>query len=129
MILPAISVRQPWAEAIISCGKNIENCSWPCPARYFGRVLLIHAGKTIDFDGNLSFHPELSGIKSPLVFKRGGIVGAMFISGCEENNPSRWADPLCFHWLISRAWRVPFYACKGRLGFFQVDYPFGVDAA
>lgn len=43
----ALSVRQPWAWAIISGGKTIENRSWTTPYR---GPLLIHAGKAFDPD-------------------------------------------------------------------------------
>ncbi len=45
MINKAISVRQPWAEAIIRGGKNVENRSWM--TKYRG-LIAIHAGMATD---------------------------------------------------------------------------------
>lgn len=45
MILPALSIRQPWA-ALITLGlKDVENRSWRCPDKYIGRQVLLHAGQ------------------------------------------------------------------------------------
>jgi hypothetical protein len=46
--IPALSLRQPWAWAIFSAGKNIENREWV--TRYRGRIR-IHAAKTWDDEG------------------------------------------------------------------------------
>lgn len=43
----ALSVRQPWAWAILHAGKDVENRSW---ATGYRGELLIHAGKTIEDD-------------------------------------------------------------------------------
>jgi len=40
--LPVLSIRQPWAWAIVHAGKDIENRNWP--TRFRGRFL-IHAAK------------------------------------------------------------------------------------
>jgi hypothetical protein len=129
MIYPAISIRQPWAEAIISVGKNIENRTWKCPEKYLNRWVLIHAGKELDREANTEFYTELRTVLQTHP-PRGGIVGAMkILSGHEMNlhvgpDGNRWASGLCFNWELARARYVPFLPCKGKLGFFQVDYPF-----
>lgn len=33
MIVKALSVRQPWAWAIVHAGKDVENRNWPTPHR------------------------------------------------------------------------------------------------
>jgi ASCH domain-containing protein len=43
--LPAISLWQPWASLIALGVKRIETRSWPCPAKYIGERVLIHAAK------------------------------------------------------------------------------------
>lgn len=50
--LPALSVRQPWAELIISGKKSIEIRSWP--TRYRGRLWL-HTGRNSDTALELSY--------------------------------------------------------------------------
>ena len=134
MIFPAISIRQPWAEAILSCGKDVENRSWKCPQKYIGRTILLHTGKNVDrFVNTEIYYPELhkrvlggyntGKIDSP---RTGGIVGAFVIvsdgSAAHDVN-NKWADPLCYQWRLALAVRIPFFPCKGRLRFFEVDYP------
>ncbi|MQA14935.1 MAG: ASCH domain-containing protein [Pseudonocardiaceae bacterium] len=41
----ALSIRQPWAWAILHAGKDVENRSWPIRHR---ERLVIHAAKTVD---------------------------------------------------------------------------------
>jgi len=43
-----LTIRQPWAWAIIHCGNDIENRSWSTKHR--GR-LLVHAGSAFESDG------------------------------------------------------------------------------
>lgn len=44
-MIPALSIRQPWAWLIVNNHKPVENRSWPTSFR--GRFL-VHAGKTRD---------------------------------------------------------------------------------
>ena len=41
--MKTISVKQPWAYLICSGVKDIENRTWPCPKKYIGKRVLIHA--------------------------------------------------------------------------------------
>jgi len=41
----ALSVRQPWAHAILRGGKNIENRSWPTELR---GTIALHAARSMD---------------------------------------------------------------------------------
>ena len=47
MICHAISVRQPWAAAMLYLPepKNVENRTWPMPDKFVGKKILLHAGK------------------------------------------------------------------------------------
>lgn len=51
--MKVISVRQPWAWAILYAGKDVENRTWPPSAQLLkaGDRLAIHASKTFDVDG------------------------------------------------------------------------------
>jgi hypothetical protein len=46
--MPALSVWQPWAGCIAWLAKSPENRDWPCPAKYIGTDIAIHATKDID---------------------------------------------------------------------------------
>ena len=50
--MKALSIRQPWAAAIVQLGKNIENRTW---ATRFRGPILIHAAKTISRQDMLEF--------------------------------------------------------------------------
>lgn len=146
MILTAISIRQPWAHRILYMGKDVENRTWAWPRKHVGQRVLIHAGCSIDkyaqgctreqqkallravFDANPRTLTE-GMVPLPeddaLV---GGIVGIVTITGCVQDIASPWAEPGVFHWLLAEAKPLPFHPCKGRLGFFKVDYPHEVPA-
>jgi hypothetical protein len=92
-----LTVRQPWAWAIIHAGKDVENRGWT--PRRTGR-LLIHAGKGVDKDafGALAAF----GIEVPAEAAAGGlIIGAVEVTGWARDSPSRWAVPGQWHWLLA----------------------------
>lgn len=91
----AISVRQPWAWAIIFAGKDIENRAWHFgnPARrHRGRVAL-HAslGMTkAEYEKAAEFMASI-GIKcpAPADLVRGAVIGCITIAdGVNKNNPA-----------------------------------------
>lgn len=43
--MKAISIKQPWASLIAHGIKDIENRTWPCPKKYIGQRVLIHASQ------------------------------------------------------------------------------------
>lgn len=111
----ALSIRQPWAYLILTRGKDVENRSWPCPAKHLGTTILLHAGVA---------KPSIdTTIYGSLDLLFGGIVGMVQIVGCVSDSLSDWAIPTMFHWLLANARSLQFHPCKGQLGFFEVDYP------
>lgn len=120
MILPAISIQQPWAFLICEGGKDVENRTWDCPPKYWGQLVLVHAGLRGDPAGTL--HPSMEPFRGQIMCL-GGIVGIVRITGSTLGSTSRWAEPGRSHWTLSEARSVPFHPCKGRLGFFEVNYP------
>ena len=125
--MKAISIRQPWAWAILHAGKDIENRPWNTDYR---GELLIHAGKTFDFEG-LQFllrHKEKLGIESipyPSQMLRGGIVGMCTLEDVFIKNPSVWFSGK-YGLLLRWAKSVPFTPCPGKLKLFDVDWePYG----
>lgn len=115
----ALSVRQPWAWAIIEGGKDIENRSRPNRLR--GRVC-IHAAKTFRreeweqaswFMHNLgALHPMADDIAF------GGIIGTVEIVDCVMASRSPWfAGPHGF--LLRDPRPVEFIPVRGELGFFD----------
>jgi ASCH domain len=116
----AISIRQPWAWAIIHAGKDIENRDWK--TRFRGPVC-IHAAKGMtraewdeatywircNFDAN---PPRLSQLD------RGGIIGTAEIVDCLDQSASPWFFGR-YGFALRNPRPVEFIPVKGALGFFD----------
>lgn len=105
-----LTIRQPWASAIIYAGKDVENRSWT--TSYRGRVY-IHAGMRLDPEDVL---PD--GVPVP----RGAIIGHVELVNIVTDSASRWAEPGQYHWLLAIpvALTSPVPA-RGRLGLWSPD--------
>jgi hypothetical protein len=125
----AISIRQPWAWAIVTPGvnKDIENRDWRTGFR--GGVA-IHASKGMtrgEYEDCLSTmhaisrsHPFPSGLELPAFdeLERGGIVGVAAIVDCVDDSVSPWFFGK-WGFVLQNARPVPFIPVKGQLGFFE----------
>lgn len=137
--MPCLSIRQPWPWAIFVLGKDVENRSWS--TRYRGPIL-IHAGKHFypkeirEDVVDCAMMARKAGARIPdqvtlheLKEQTGGIVGMATIMDCVRDSASPWAIPGEWHWLLANARPLPFWACKGRLGVFDVEYPYPLEIA
>ncbi len=123
MLLPAISIMQPWPYAIFRLGKDFENRSWRLPPQYDGVPVLIHAGKKMDKAAHVYLEWEVKHV-IPRDLPLGGIVGfVVFTIQCGRRRSSAWAAEGLHNWPIVASGELPFHACLGRLGFFKVNYP------
>ena len=122
MIYPAISIRQPWAYAILYLGKDVENRTWETPTQYLDKPVLIHSGKTIDQVAYVWL--KRRGYELPALdsLPCGGIVGVATFIECERRCSSPWAEDGMWHWVIDKATPLPFRRCPGQLQFFNVNY-------
>ncbi len=125
----ALSVRQPWAWAIITpgVGKDIENRQWS--TKFRGSIAL-HASKGCTRDEFEDFiatvhqisyeHPFPKGLVVPGLkhLARGGIVGVVDIIDCVTASPSPWffGD---YGFVLANPRPVPFIPVSGKLGFFK----------
>ncbi len=117
----ALSVRQPWAWAIVEGLKDIENRSWS--TKFRGPVLLHAAGACTreEYLGAATIIEELMGRTIP---KRenlhfGGIVGRAKLVDCVRSSSSEWfGGPWGF--VLEERRVLPFLKCKGETGFFRV---------
>lgn len=131
--MKVLSVQQPWASAICSGVKDIENRTWQ-PKEAPGRIL-IHAGaKKVpkDFDAT-NLWPEM--ISTMANLKQSGIIpeyedmplsaiiGYVDVVGFDTENDSPWAGLNSTHWQLANAYLFdePIRNVKGKLGLF--DYP------
>ena len=110
--LRAISIRQPWAHAILHLGKNVENRPMRTHSR--GRIL-IQASLKVEREEALRLRLD------PDELPTGAIVGSVEIVDCVRNLKSRWADRGSWHWLLKnpRVLKTPI-PFKGKLGFMRV---------
>jgi hypothetical protein len=99
--MKALSVRQPWAWAIIYAGKDIENRSENMAARVrssIGQTIYIHAGSTIDEDGmqaiiDMDLLPRLEAFLEKgnnMEEMNGGVIGTVRIADIVQRHRSKW---------------------------------------
>jgi hypothetical protein len=137
--MKALSIRQPWAWAILHCGKDIENRDWSDrnPGIRFRGEFLIHTGHHPDgkitnddiadlmrraIAGGMSISDIPKGDDLPF----GGIVGRARVVDVVREHSSPWFfGPIGL--VIEDAKPLPFVRWKGALGFFNV--PDGYDRA
>ncbi|WP_088348939.1 MULTISPECIES: ASCH domain-containing protein [Rhodomicrobium] len=128
MLRYALSVRQPWAWAILHAGKDIENRDWHTNLR---GPFLIHAAKgmsRVEYADFIVFYdnvirpeaPELPPCPPPDQLQFGGIVGEAKILDCVRRHPSPWFAGR-YGFVLTEACAVPFRPLKGSLGFFNPD--------
>lgn len=95
--LLALSVRQPWAWAIIYGGKGIENRS-PAAVRNLGhpvaRRIAVHAAKGMTRDEYVAAYEFMRGIgvvcPPPATLVRGAIIGSVSVAEVVSASASPW---------------------------------------
>ena len=124
--LRALSVRQPWAWAILHGGKDIENRTWA--TRHRG-LFVVHAGQQLDHAGyrwlQVNF-PHLR-VPTPAELVRSALLGVVELTDCfgpEDAHPMK-ASP----WYMGssgfvltnpRSFDRPI-PTPGKLGFFKLS--------
>ncbi len=120
----ALSVRQPWAWAIIHGGKDIENRSWQAVNQGLkrrGRVC-IHASRGMiraEYDEAAEFMAEL-GVQCPRAIDllRGGIIGSVDVIDVVKQHESKWFfGPRGL--VLANPEPSRFIPCTGQLGYFD----------
>lgn len=129
--MKALSIRQPWAWAILHAGKRVENRDWKGCA-YRG-PLLIHASKgctrqeysdAADFIAERRYADNYLGLVVPELppleaLDRGGVVGVCRVIDVTTFSPDPWFfGPLGLR--LGDVRPVNFIPFKGALGFFDV---------
>jgi hypothetical protein len=120
----ALSIRQPWAWAIVNGGKDVENRDWK--TGYRGPIC-IHAAKRGDNtigDEMMTFIQmealRLNGSHPPLSphLGYGGIIGVAEIVDCVETSDSPWFFGR-YGFVLRNARPVEFIPVKGVLSLFD----------
>jgi hypothetical protein len=112
----ALTIKQPYADAIAHGAKRTENRSRPIPAKHIGARILIHAGLTDDRDAVLC-----RGTDWPDT--RGAVIATARLVGCHQANPTGilccapWGFEGAWHWQLADVQPLPVpVACRGQLG-------------
>ena len=120
-MIKALSIRQPWAWAIVQGLKPVENRTWRTAYR---GLLAIHASKTYDHEGHRYIEAAF-GIEVPANLPRGALIGSVIVTECVDENGSGWfTGP--FGFVMSEAQALPsdrIIHCNGKLGLFNIDIP------
>lgn len=121
----ALSIRQPWAWAIVVAGKNVENRDWKAsnPGLKFRGRVCIHAsgGMTrAEYGEARRFIWSLGISQVPMLedLERGGIVGVTTIVDVVSDLDSPWFFGPC-GLVLQDTQAVEFIPTKGALGFFE----------
>jgi hypothetical protein len=119
----ALSLRPPWAWAIIHAGKDVENRSRRC---HFRGRFLVHASLEMSPDDFEQAAQALAaaGEKDLLPrqdeFATGGIIGSVELVEVAERCDSPWYAPGSFAWVLRNPRPLPFIPCRGQRNWFHV---------
>lgn len=120
----ALSVRQPWAHALVRGWKRLENRDWsPAnPGLKFRGPFCLHASAGMTRQSYLDAAEFMAGLgfaaPDPGELARGGIIGVATVTGVVRDSADPWFfGPLAL--TIADARPVKFVPCVGALGFFR----------
>ncbi|MEU5043197.1 hypothetical protein [Streptomyces griseorubiginosus] len=117
----ALTVKQPWADAIAHGEKRIENRTRPIPPKHLGTTILIHAGATEDFNA-LPADMVRAWPKDVRA-----VVALATLAGCHKAAKPRccapWGFPDTWHWELKDIRPIPHppRPVRGQLGLWTVD--------
>lgn len=123
--MKTLTVKQPWAELIVSGKKDIENRTWR--TSYRGRIL-IHAAKTIVPSLELAYYPlpaiqpYISMVEEAPAFGiTSAIIGSVEIVDCVQNHPSEWAEKGVWNWVLANPIKFerPILNVNGKLSLWE----------
>lgn len=120
--MKALTVRQPWAWAIIFAHKDIENRVWPI--RYRGDILIHAASKCTkkEYQQAQEFCQSM-GVSVPELksLSRGQIIGVVKVVDCQFSPVADgWGLPEQFHWKLTNPRAITPIPYIGQLGLFDV---------
>jgi hypothetical protein len=113
--MKALTIRQPWAHAIMHLGKDVENRVW---RTHYRGPLLIHAAAHHErypremLSEYMSRPPSTESLSDLPV---GCIIGVAEVVDCVKNSKSKWADRGAWHWLVRNVRSIRQVDCTGRL--------------
>lgn len=123
--LKALSIRQPWAWAILHAGKDVENRDWK-PSNWWLQVrgtILIHTGMKVDDELTDEWREFLrftgARLHAPDEKPTGGIVGMVdVVDVVARPNKSPWfMGP--YGLVLANPRPLTLIPCRGQLGYFD----------
>ncbi len=120
--MKALTVRPPWAHAIIHLGKDVENRSWPTSYR---GPLAIHSGSRWDPIGARIIAERTGKVCLP-GDSGAAILGLVDLVDCrwweaESGWESPWSGRGQWHWILQNPRAIEPVAMPGRLGLWTVE--------
>lgn len=105
--MKALTVRQPWAHAIVHLGKEVENRTWRPPETIIGEYVAIHAAKRFVDRKDVQIDRDSVTL--------GAIIGIAKITGVHRRRSSDYG------WQLADVRKLPQpIACEGHLGLWEL---------
>lgn len=123
-MIRALTLQQPWADAVCFYGKRVENRTWVPPAALLGHFLAIHGGKTYDHDAARHLAGEGYPL-SPRDDRLGAVVAVARLVGVTrdpaELGPTQtewWCGPI--GWMLAEVHAIDPVPCRGGQGLWKL---------
>lgn len=117
--MKALTIKQPWADAIGHGEKRIENRTWQPPGKHIGTRILIHAGAAYDPMGRFII-TDRDALNSWPDARKAIIAVAELASvhAAADGCCAPWGELDVYHWELSDVIPLPEpVPAKGALGF------------
>lgn len=117
--MKALTVKQPWASAIVFGSKDVENRTW---LTHYRGPLWIHAAGKDDRVAQTKLGPLMAAQCRSAIIGRVDVVDCRLASS--EWSINRWGQhgDRVYHWLLDNAlWCAEAVPCKGALGLWTPD--------
>jgi len=126
--MKALTIKQPFANLIVSGFKDVENRTWPTKRR---ERIYIHASQSKEYISNIpkavnkkQFDSLPGNEQYQLthgIWVWSAIIGEVEIIDCVRNSDSVWALPDNWHWILANPvkYRNPILNVKGKLSFWE----------
>lgn len=98
--------REPWAHALVSGQKDVENRKITQHLKHLPVQVLILASKSAPTAKDLARFKELGGVDGP--YAQQAIVGAVEFVASVEQSRSKWFNDGGVGWVVGKAVRLPF---------------------
>ncbi|WP_328903221.1 ASCH domain-containing protein [Streptomyces sp. NBC_00441] len=119
----ALTIRQPWADAIAHGTKRTENRSWATPSKHLGTRILIHAAAATDKKAVLPPEANVGRAFGRIpIAQRSAIIAVATLTECHFDKGMQCCNPWgmdgYFHWTLTDVTALPEpVPAKGALGF------------